>query len=473
MVLRNLSVDYPEHPQVLGPVSLTLDEGSYTLIAGPTGSGKSTLALTLVGAIAAATKATVHGECSIRGIDVTDADPRELSSLVAAVWQRPSVQLFRPTVIDEVRSGLDHRCVPAAEVDARARAALATVGLDHLAEDRDPVSLSSGEQQRLALAAALVLDAPVLVLDEATSALDRAASVQFGQAIARARAERTLTVVAIDHRVLTHRDQADRLLVLDRGTVVHDGDPRTLMAERQDALRALGVRLDPTAGVAAPAAGAAAPTTVTPAALALDDVDLALGGSAIVSALSLHAPRGAVVLVTGDNGTGKSTILRLLADEIRPARGTVAPRRRARIRAGIGDAPARAADLMLTRTVRDELASALQHTGTAGSDAVLDDTLRVAGLDQLAGVHPLRLSGGQRQRLAVALAIVGRPALALLDEPTSAQDRIGLEQVVALTAAGADERVTLIATHEPEAFASIATHRLSLARNTAPRVVTL
>lgn len=485
--VRGLRVDFEDRAAVLDGIDLDLPAGGYTLIAGPTGSGKSTLALALIGAIEAATSAILTGEVLVHGREISSVAERERSRLVAAVWQRPEVQLFRSSVIDEVRAGLDHRLVPAAEGDERARSVLRLVGLDGIDERRDPATLSGGEQQRLALAAALVLDTPVLVLDEATSALDRVAARRFGEALDRARSSRELTVVAIDHRPDAHLDRADRLIVLEAGRVALDGPPGEIYAGRTEEARRLGLRLpheDRRAPSASPvhAPGYAAPGAT---ALRLERIGLTVRGARLLDGIELSLPHGSVAVLTGDNGAGKSTLLRMLACELRPNSGRIRPGRRARIRAGIGAVPQRAADLMLTRSVLDEVCSALAH-GAAGRDPATrmraERLIAAAGLAGLESSHPLRLSGGQRQRLALALALgddasgeeigssgghrgapaTGGPRLAILDEPTSAQDRAGAELVLSLVAAGRGSRATLIATHEPEVFAAIATHRVEL-----------
>lgn len=373
-------MDYPGHAGVLDHLNLTLAPGSYTLIAGPTGSGKSTLALALIGALEAATHARLAGTCRVLGQDMTAAGPAAPGSVVAAVWQKPSVQLFRPTVLDEVRSGLDYRELPAAEATARARKALELVGLDRIGEGRDPATLSGGEQQRLALAAALVLEAPVLVLDEATSALDAHALTQFTAALDRARASREFTVVAVDHRLTAHLGRAGRLVVLDEGRIALDGPPPAVLANPR--ALTLGLRL-PDDG----AAGTALTGLSGPPVLECAAAGVRLGSAVILAEVTLALPRGAVALLTGDNGTGKSTLLRLLATEPRSTVGRVLPGARARVKAGIGYAPQRAAELMLTRTVTQEVASA--GTDTAGRAHV-----RAGSCGGPAGARPGRARPG-------------------------------------------------------------------------------
>lgn len=428
----------------------------------------------MIGVLEEATGAELSGSVRVLDRDIAEEPAAERGRTVAAVWQRPDVQLFRGSVLDEVRAGLDHRLVAAAEGTARAREALRLVGLDHLDEERDPMSLSGGEQQRLALAAALVLDAPVLVLDEATSALDARAARRFGEALDRIRRSRSVTIIAIDHRPDAHLPRADRLLVLDEGRIVLDGAPDRVYREHRSRIDRLGVRLprgSRPSSVASP--GAAAPGAADPGsagtALRLEGAEVSVRGVRILHGIDLHLPEGAVAVLSGDNGAGKSTLLRLLAAEVRLSRGRVHPRRRTRIRRGIGSAPQRAGDLPLTPTVAGEIRSALS-AGSARRDATTAERVSLllgeAGLERHAASHPLRLSGGQRQRLAVAAAIASgaraEPRLVLLDEPTSAQDRRGTELVLGLVAAGSPYRVTIIATHDPEAFAAVATHRIEL-----------
>lgn len=391
---------------------------------------------------------------------------------MAAVWQQPDIQLFRTTVLDEVRSGLDYRLVPEEEATSRSREALALVGLDGIPEDRDPMSLSGGEQQRLALAAALVLDTPVLVLDEATSALDLEAAERFGEALDQARAARPVTVIAIDHRPDVHFERADRLLVLEDGEVVLDGDPSCVYTDDLTEVQRLGMRLPTKLGGNASFAGALLGTSAnegTPVALRADSICYSVEKARLLDEVCLELPLGSVALITGDNGAGKSTLMRLLATEMKPSRGRVLPRPRTRIREGVGYVPQRGADIMLhTRTV-DEVCSALTHGRSNTDDTVTWralDLLDQAGLGGMEEMHPLRLSGGQRQRLAVLLALAegigGARKLALLDEPTSAQDVSGAALVLGLLTDGAESRVTLVATHDPAAFSSVATHQVAM-----------
>ena len=429
-------------------------------MTGPTGCGKSSLALALVGVLQETGSARVTGDIRLDGASLDELERHERPTRIAAIWQRPEAQLFRSTILDEVRAALDFQCVPATEGDRRAREAIRRAGLAHLDEERDPLSLSGGEQQRLALAATLVLRPAVLVLDEVASHLDRTGLERLRAILAETRRRRPLTVIAFDHRPERHAGLADRVVVLDqRGRIALDGTPEEVFGRHAERCRAIGVRL---ADDEASRGGTdVAPPVVDggPPALTARSLTLRRGGSRVLREVSFALPLGATALLTGENGAGKSSLLRAVAGDRRGLRGGVEPPDRPRRRAGIGYAPQRGSELMFARTVRDELLLALPPRRAADADVLLER----AGLRDVACAHPLRLSGGQRQRLSVLLATAGDPALLLLDEPTSAQDARGAERIRALIAHGAEARTTIVATHEGELLRGIATHRIALA----------
>ena len=166
VVISSLTVGYGDSKPVISNLNLRLTRGSYTVLAGPTGCGKSSLVLALTNILGTSVPGYVNGEIIVNGQPLNELTALERSALVACMWQEPSRQLIGKTVFNEVCLAREYRGESPAEVDRRAEAALEMVGLSHLDREQDPLTLSGGEQQRLALAAVLTQEAPLLLLDE-------------------------------------------------------------------------------------------------------------------------------------------------------------------------------------------------------------------------------------------------------------------------------------------------------------------
>ena len=210
-------------PAALADVSLTVAAGESLAIVGRSGSGKSTLVNLLPRFYDVAT-----GSVRIDGRDVRDYELHSLREQIAVVSQ--DVVLFDDTIRNNIAFG---REVPDAAIERAAEAAHVlefvrgqSAGLETLVGDRG-VLLSGGQRQRIAIARALLKDAPILILDEATSALDTEAERHIQAALAQLVRNRTTFVIA--HRLSTV-EQADRIIVLDRGTVAESGSHAQLLA---------------------------------------------------------------------------------------------------------------------------------------------------------------------------------------------------------------------------------------------------
>jgi len=191
--------------------------------------------------------------------------------------------------------------------------------------------------------------------------------------------------------------------------------------------------------------------------------------------VTLHVPRGAAVAVVGPSGSGKSTLLNLLAGVDRPTSGTVtvdgvrvdrlgeaASARYRRARIGL---VFQFFNLLDDLTVLDNVVLPARLAGTSRAAAArrAAELLDALGIAPLAGAYPGRLSGGERQRVAVARALVNRPALLLADEPTGALD----------SAAAADVRDLLVQLHAEGQTVVLVTHDRDLAGAVATRTVEL
>ncbi|MFT4298828.1 MAG: ABC transporter ATP-binding protein [Aeromicrobium sp.] len=454
MTVRRAGASRP----TLTDLTVHIGAGESVLVLGPSGSGKSTLALTIAGLMGRSVPARVTGQVRIDGN-------------VATVFQDPAAQVVGATVFDDACFGPENLGLPPAEIERRATAALALVGLSEY-HDADPRFLSGGQLQRLAIAGALAMQAPVMVLDEPTANLDPDGVEQVYATLADVVSAGSLphpgrTLVLVEHRIDEALDLVDRILVLDHeGRLALDGPPdRVLRGEAADLAEQLGVWLPTGVRVARRLRRAGVdlapdPLRVEDLAVALEAADLpepvpvaaanpaarepvlrACGlhvfrgrGSeqfAAVSGCDLEVAPGEFVAVLGGNGAGKSTLLHALAGLVPVAAGTVEiagldpSRCRPReLRRHLGVVFQNPEHQIVTARVADELAHGLRIARARTEEiaerveAVLDET----GLRERAEDHPLTLSGGQKRRLSVAAELVTDPSVLLLDEPTYGQD---------------------------------------------------
>jgi energy-coupling factor transporter ATP-binding protein EcfA2 len=488
-VAERLSYRYPERAEpALRDVTLALAPGSFTLLAGGSGSGKSTLLRALCGLVPHFHGGEVAGELEVAGMSVREHGPGDLAAVCGTVFQDPETQVVMGGVRAELSLPLEHRGVSAAAVARAVEEVALSLGIAGLL-DRRTDTLSGGELQRVAIAAALVHRPALLVLDEPTSQLDPVAGDELIWLLRRLNEEWGTAVVVAEHRIDRCLPAADRVIALDAGAVACDAAPREFLdwavaaggdlatpVARLFALAGLrplprsvkdargGLRA---AGLA-PAATAAGPTgdgapdddgrrdsAVPPAparrrlgrraarppeAFAIEAVWHEIpAGPAILRGIDLRARPGERIALMGRNGAGKSTLLRHLKGLQAPTRGRIE-------RAG-------------------EIALLLQNPGDYlihehAVDEAGAAALTAAGLGARPDANPRDLSGGERQRLALEVVLAGddtAAAAVCLDEPTRGMDRPHKDALVArigaLAAAGA---AVVVATHDTEFAAAFA-----------------
>jgi len=427
------------------------------LLTGASGSGKSSLLAALAG-LQGPDAGEQEGALTVGGVR-----PEHSRGRTAIVFQDPDAQLVMTRAGDDVAFGLENVGTPADRIWPAVDRALAAVGFPYDRE-RATAALSGGQKQRLVLAGALAGRPGLLLLDEPTAQLDPDGAALVRTAVTSALADRSTTLVVVDHDAEAWLPLVDRVVEIEAA-----GGARQLPAGWRPPPLRLPVRRPPPAGgrlLSAEGAGFTHRGSGTPA-LPPSDVTLTAGRT---------------LAVTGPNGTGKSTLALLLGGLRAPTTGrvTAAPALTAGLRRPTHPPHRWPADALvrrigtvfqhpehqfLTGRVRDELALGPLRSGSgdAAAHRRADELLERLGLSALAEANPFTLSGGQQRRLSVATALATRPAVLVLDEPTFGQDRDTWAELVALLREQQDDgRAMVVVSHDAAVVAALADDVLDL-----------
>ena len=235
----NLTFSYPPDEgqkavYALQGVDLTIEKGSFVVILGHNGSGKSTLAKTVNAVLLPA-----GGKVYVEGMDTLDQDLLlAIRQRVGMVFQNPDNQIVANVVEEDVAFGPENLGVPTEEIQRRVAAALKAVGMEDFTLHA-PHHLSGGQKQRIAIAGIIAMEPACIVLDESTAMLDPLGRREVLDTVRKLNREKGITIVLITH----HMDEAamaDRVVVMDSGSVVMDGAPKEVLI-RVEELRAIGL----------------------------------------------------------------------------------------------------------------------------------------------------------------------------------------------------------------------------------------
>jgi energy-coupling factor transporter ATP-binding protein EcfA2 len=419
--VSGLTVRFPRAASpVLRDVGLNLEPGEVVGLTGCSGAGKSSLLHAVAGLIPWFEPASVAGRIAIAGESVGDLDPGLRAHLVSTCLDRPEAQLFLATVGQEIEAA--RRLY---------RGDFADIAVDALAlgplMERRVTELSSGERQRVALAAALAGCPRPVLLDEPTAHLDAAGERALVGLLEQA-AGSGAAVVVTEQAGWRLADAVGRWCAIEDGRLGPSGTPRRPAAPAPE--HAPGERI----------------------VLACRGLTVSRGGRGLMDRVDFDLREGEIVLLSGPNGCGKSTLAMVLAGLRAADAGEVTHGGRVALMFP-------EADLQLfASTVAGEMAAA----GTGHEEWAR--VLRRHRLEHLAARAPWSLSRGEQQRLVHAALDLLRPAVMIVDEPgqgLGADDLLAFLELVRRRAAKG--RATLIISHRPE-LAAVA-HRRFVVRD--------
>jgi energy-coupling factor transport system ATP-binding protein len=484
-----------QHEPALQNLSCAIEQGSFVGITGLAEAGKSTFCRLIAGYIPHFFHGEFSGKVNVAGTDTRETTIGELAERVGFVFENPFDQLTGAslTVLEEAAFALENMGLAREEIRLRAEKSLSQVGMEDL-KDRHPQQLSGGQSQRLALASILAVQPEVFILDEPTSQLDPLGVEEVFDVITDMhRGGNTLIVVSqdLDHLAI----RADRLMVIDKGEIKWDGEPRKVLLEAAEArypilipdvleisrkLRAAG-RIPSTSPV---------PLTVEQAAKELSSINtpgsaaetIAAGGTSrhskvesskelifenvhydyptgvsAIRGVSLSLNEGCVCIV-GQNGAGKTTFAKHLNGLLRPTRGRVLVRgkdtreyRVAELAREVGLAFQNPDDQLFRSTVEEEVRFGPDNVGVNPEEAkrLVATAMDLMGLEAVQEKKPHDLGVPERKRVATASVIAMNTPVVVLDEPTGGQDAEGIDLLGELVGQLVQQgKLVIVVTHD-------------------------
>ncbi|CAJ1228203.1 putative ABC transporter ATP-binding protein [Levilactobacillus zymae] len=455
--MENFSFTYPQQKKMaLQQVDLRIATGDFITLVGATGSGKTTLLKQFKRELVPAGEA--HGTVTFQGEAIQDLALTTSAQKIGFVAQNPLTQPIMATVLEELTFPLENLGYSTTQINSRIAELANFLGLDQLLP-RAIKTLSGGQIQLVNLASVLALEPDVILLDEPTAQLDPTTAQNFLNVLRQVHDELGITIVLTEHRLSRVLALANRLVVLQSGSIIYDGNVSAGL-EKMTALPELADFVPPIPQFFLQHHLETRPLPLTvptgrqllaqrryrfeqrpnlgakDALVARDDSLLTVkkllvhfDDQIVLRRLELTVPRGDWLAIIGKNGSGKSTLLSVLAGLLKPEHGKVWLAKqlvwkmknleRLRTVAYLAQNPT---DQFSGKTVIEELRDQARLADPPVTEQQVTQWLATLRLTAVAHQNVFDLSGGQQQLVGLGLALMTRPQLLLLDEPTKGLD---------------------------------------------------
>lgn len=425
ITLKNVQFEYQPGKPLLKKINVTIHEGECVLITGPSGSGKTTLGRIVNGLIPSFYEGNLQGEIIIDSVHTKDAPIWELSKKIGSVFQDPKSQFFTSIVQDELAFELENHGVERTVIQHRLQDVLQQMKLESI-QHKPVMSLSSGQKQKVAIAASQLIDPSLFVMDEPSANLDLQATNILKEELVSLR-KKNKTIVIVEHRLYYLMDLVDRIIYMENGEIKKIYTPKELLALSCEEIQALGLRSpfiekgrmnDRTS-----------PSKLEKMQIEGLHVKHKRTKDWVLQDLNITLHANEVTALIGKNGAGKTTFARTLTGLKKESTGNIhidnmqlkANKRMQKIWFVMQDTVYQ----LFTDSVWNEVL-----LNNPNREEMAKNVLKDLHLWHLKENHPATLSGGEKQRLVLAIGLMNDASVFILDEPTSGLDGMNLQRVI-------------------------------------------
>jgi energy-coupling factor transport system ATP-binding protein len=469
---QNVSLIYPTAERtILDKLNFEIGEGEFVLLIGETGIGKSSVLRLINGLVPHHTGGILAGSVEVGGISTRTVRPGQLAELIGIVGQNPINGFVTDIVEDELAFSMEALNLPEETMRKRIEEVLDLLSLNQI-RNRKIATLSGGEQQRVAIAAAMVLHPKILVLDEPTSALDPVAAEEVLAILQRLVHDLGITVIIAEHRLERVIGYVDSVIEISANGQTRIGKPEEILKDSKiappivklaralklpqislsvrdlrkntEAIRNNGKELEVT------------PEVYGRNLIETENLSVAYENNIALQPINLKIKAGEIIALMGRNGAGKSSLIKALLN-VASYKGNIN-----NFAKRIGYIPQDANDLLYHQSVTAECEQTDRDNGLkSGTTAsLLEELAPTVKLNS----HPRDLSEGQRLALVLAIVLAPKPDLLVLDEPTRGLDYESKSLLIRLlTESATNGAAVFIATHDVELVAELASRIIILA----------
>lgn len=410
--------------KVLDRVNFKINKGECILLTGVSGSGKSTLIHLMNGLIPTLYEGKLEGEILFKNKDLKDIESYDISKNIGYVSQDPRGHFFTTNTTSELVFSMENYGIPLNEMKKKYSELVNLLELEKLV-DKNIIYISSGERQKIAIGCSLSLEPEIIILDEPSSNLDFHMTKKLKQLIEKLKTK-GYTIIIAEHRMYYIQDLIDRVFVINNGKVI-EKTISDLKSNNEVPLRSLDIFNLELENI-----------SCKNKELLMEVNNITYKN--ILTNITTTVYKGDVIGLIGKNGVGKTTLLRLLSNIMKPNKGKI-----------VGKVvPFLVMQDMDYQFFTESVESEMKF-GSADNDLEkINSLLMKLGLTEFKDKIPFELSGGQKQRLLIAISALANVNLLMFDEPTSGLDYVNMTKVSGILKDLSKNSALIVATHDIE-----------------------